>query len=113
METQHGMPLKALAEQAGLEVLNASSDFDRKLITTAVINRPGLQLTGFYTNFATERLQILGLNEDAYLRQFSEEERKTKLDALMASGVPAIVIAHDVNIPEGTLDSARMRRVQW
>lgn len=111
METEHGMPLKALVEQAGLEVLNASTDFDKKLITTAVINRPGLQLTGFYTNFTTERLQILGWNEDAYLQQFSEEERRAKLDKLMAAGVPAIIIAHDVNIPEGTLDSARENNI--
>ena len=107
MDTLHGMPLKLLAEQIGLEPLFTSTDYAKKLITTAVINRPGLQLTGFYTNFATDRLQILGWNEDAYLQQFSEEERRTKLDKLMASGVPAIIIAHDVNIPEGTLDSAR------
>lgn len=107
MDTLHGMPLKSLVEQTGLEVLNASSDYAKKLVTTAVINRPGLQLTGFFTNFAPERLQIVGLNEDAYLQQFSEEERRAKLGKLMACGVPAIIIAHDVNIPEGTLDSAK------
>ena len=44
MDTEHGITLKALAEQVGLEVLYASSDFASKLVTTAVINRPGLQL---------------------------------------------------------------------
>ena len=38
MGTEQGITLKSLADQVGLEVLYASSDYKTKLITTAVIN---------------------------------------------------------------------------
>ena len=107
MDTQRGMFLKQLVEETGLEILNRSSDYDTKVITTAVINRPGLQLTGFFDRFAPERIQIIGLNEDAYLQQFEIRERKHKFDELMRSGIPALIIAHDVEVLPDCVYSAK------
>lgn len=107
METKQGMLLCKLVEQLGLEVINTSSDYGTKLITSAVINRPGLQLTGFFSKFATDRIQIIGLNEDAYLQQFSTEERRRRFEGLMNSGIPALVIAHDVELPPDCVELAQ------
>ncbi|MGM9521352.1 MAG: HPr(Ser) kinase/phosphatase [Oscillospiraceae bacterium] len=98
METQNGMLLKDLVEEVGLQIVNRSTDFDKKLITTQVINRPGLQLTGFYEHFTTNRIQIIGINENAYLQNFTTEIRQQKFDDLMKSGIPALIIAHDVEM---------------
>ena len=39
------------------------------------INRPGLELSGFYENFAFQRIQIFGRGETAYL-----EKRRPEFD---------------------------------
>ena len=40
------------------------------------VNRPALQLTGFYDQFDNDRLQIIGNVEHAYLASLSEQEMK-------------------------------------
>ena len=37
-------------------------------VTTSDINRPGLQLAGFFDYFASERIQVLGKTEMTYLK---------------------------------------------
>ena len=39
------------------------------------VNRPALQLTGYYDQFDNDRLQIIGNVEHAYLASLSEQER--------------------------------------
>ncbi len=101
MEPENGMLLKSLVEEIGLQVVYKSTDYDRVVISSQVINRPGLQLTGFYDHFTANRLQIIGIIEDAYLHEFPEEVRQQKFYDLMESGIPALIIAHDVEtMPE-------------
>jgi HPr kinase/phosphorylase len=107
METQNGMLLKELVEQVGLQIVNRASNYESIKITTPVINRPGLQLTGFYEHFTTNRIQILGINEDAYIQNFPAEVRQQKFDALMQSGIPALIIAHDIEMLPEYLTSAQ------
>ncbi len=45
------------------------------------VNRPALQLTGFYDQFDNDRLQIIGNVEHAYLASLSEQERYEKIYA--------------------------------
>ena len=42
MAESTGMKLKDLVEEIGLQIENRSSDYERKRITTQVINRPGV-----------------------------------------------------------------------
>ncbi len=108
METQNGMLLKELVEEeAGLQIVNKSSDYETIIINTPVLNRPGLQLTGYYSHFTTNRIQVIGINETAYLMDISVEDRHRRIDNLMASGIPALIIAHDVEMLPEYASSAR------
>lgn len=63
-------------------------------IVSSSINRPGLQLAGFFDYFAAERLQVFGKVEISYLEQaLDEEERKTALEKLMSQNIPALIIS--------------------
>ena len=44
-------------------------------IVTPDINRPALQLTGYYEHFPNERVQIIGHVEFSYLQHLPGEER--------------------------------------
>jgi len=63
-------------------------------IVSSSVNRPGLQLAGFFDYFAAERLQVLGKVEFTYLAQaLDETQRKASLERLMSEEIPAIIIS--------------------
>lgn len=62
------------------------------------VERPGLQLAGgFFDYFDSRRIIVLGLSEYEYLRTFSSEERKEKLQKLFEHGeLPCILLSRDL-----------------
>ncbi len=63
-------------------------------IVSSSVNRPGLQLAGFFDYFAAERLQVLGKVEISYLTQALDEEARLKaLESLISQEIPAIIIS--------------------
>ena len=67
--------LKKMVETFGMEILHRGSDYDSAVITISDVNRPALQLVGFYDYFDDKRLQILGRGEIRYLERMTEAER--------------------------------------
>ena len=51
MEENKGVPLSSIIKEFKLEVLSQSSQFDKTKIQVTSINRPGLQLMGYYDYF--------------------------------------------------------------
>ena len=51
MAGKYSVKLKTLAEENGLTPLHTSEDYEERLLTTADVNRPALQLAGFYNYF--------------------------------------------------------------
>ena len=64
---RYTVPLQKIVTEQGLTVLHAAADYDAREISTADVNRPGLQLAGFYNYFDPERLQIIGRVESKFL----------------------------------------------
>jgi len=58
------------------------------------INRPGLELSGFYDNFAFQRIQIFGRGEMAYLEKLAREGKTETLETLFSSEIPCCVFTH-------------------
>ena len=66
--------VEAGRERLGLQVLAGGKGLERT-IEEPVVNRPGLALTGFWTNFAWQRVQIFGNAEMAYVDSMDSETR--------------------------------------
>ena len=71
--------------------LTPSIDIENRMIRTPDVNRPALQLTGYYNDFECDRVQIIGNVEHGYLRGLPEEERKATFARLLGTGIPCIV----------------------
>lgn len=107
MASKYSVKLKTIAEENNLVPLCTSKDYETRMLTTADINRPALQLAGFYNYFDPSRLQIIGRVESTYLELKSEEERRICFEALMEHDISALVICHGaVAFPE-CLEAAR------
>lgn len=56
-------------------------------------HRPGLSLTGYLKNHARKRILIFGKVEVEYLRDLDPEVRIKRIEALLSSETPAVIVA--------------------
>ena len=96
MPGKYSVKLKTIIEEHNLTPLHLSKDYETALVTTADINRPAMQLTGFYNYFDPKRIQIIGRVESTYLDTLTEEERLESLERFMKYDIAALVICHGV-----------------
>ena len=91
--------LKNMVETFNMEILHKGRDFDNTVVTISDVNRPALQLVGFYDYFDDKRLQILGRGEMRYLERMTEAERTRVFNKLLSYPFPALIIARDMEAP--------------
>ncbi len=99
--------LKQIAKELKLSPLNLSSDYDTAVITTADVNRPALQLTGFYDYFDPARVQLIGRVETTYLETLTLEQREQAFDKFMQHDIACLVICHECAAFEECIESAK------
>ena len=75
-------------------------------ITEPEVNRPGLQLAGYFRKFKNKRLQMIGNQEWYYLSEMEPDERRESLDKLFEQDVPAIIFAAGNEVFKEALESA-------
>jgi Hpr(Ser) kinase/phosphatase len=88
--------LSVLIERMQLKRLNPDVDDKKILIIHPDVNRPALQLTGFYDHFDNERIQIVGYVENAYLATLKPEEKREKYKKLLESNIPCLVFSRNL-----------------
>jgi HPr kinase/phosphorylase len=99
--------LAAIVERMGLmRVAGGHVDLAGIQVTTAEVNRPGLQLTGYTEHFSSDRLQIIGWTETAYLSGLEAELRATRLDDYFALGFPALIVARGLHVMPDMVQAA-------
>lgn len=96
MRSKYSVKLSTLVKEHKLTPLHTSQDYDSAVIKTADVNRPAMQLTGFYNYFDPKRLQIIGRVESTYLDSISPEQRYESLERFMSYDIAALVICHGV-----------------
>lgn len=82
---QHGVSL-------GLECIAGKSGMKRR-IKVPEAQRPGLSLGGYLKSYASKRILIFGKVEMEYLRDLDQVIRVDRLDALLSTSTPAVIIA--------------------
>ena len=101
------LKLSYLVEKLGLKTVyvpgGGSENCDDIDIITSEVNRPGLALTGYFTDFEKDRLQLMGNAEHGYLESLTPDDIKAKVDALFSRKFPALIICQGIKaIPEIT-----------
>lgn len=103
--------LKKLVDKMKLESLTPEIDVESKRITQTDLNRPALQLTGYFEHFDATRLQVIGFVEYTYLEGVSDEIKKDIYEKLLSYNVPAVVFSRDLQPDEIFLEAARRHGV--
>ena len=76
-------------------------------ITSTDVNRPGLQLNGFFDFFDRSRIQIIGKSEMAFLQKFKDDEIAAKVDKYFSYKPPLIIISTSLEPLPQMLESAK------
>ncbi|MHC1786526.1 MAG: HPr(Ser) kinase/phosphatase [Christensenellales bacterium] len=80
-------------------------------LTSAEINRPGLEFVGFFDHFAYERPQVMGNVEMSYLDSLSAKERRLCLERFFTYDIPTIIICRGLTPHQELVDLAREKDV--
>ena len=66
---EYKLPLKKVIEEFELEKIYETDDLDSVMITNTDVNRPGLQMVGFFDYFDPSRIQVFGMVENTRERR--------------------------------------------
>jgi HPr kinase/phosphorylase len=91
--------LSKLIEQMKLENITPELDCKHIKICQPDVNRPALQLAGFFDYFDSDRLQVIGHVENAYMEKMEKDHGIGILTKLMDCKVPCIVFCRNLEIP--------------
>ena len=80
---------------------------DTAEIDSSDLNRPGLQMSGFFEYFAVNRIQLFGMVEMTYLQTLDPETRLERLDRFFSHPIPCVLIGRNLTPPDEFLECAR------
>ena len=92
----YSVPIRTMMEKFDLTIVTETVDVSEKVLEHPQINRPALQLAGFFDYFDSDRLQIIGIVEYTYLERMAEDVRRERLRKLFAYKIPCLVICRDL-----------------
>lgn len=89
---QHGQYL-------GLDLIAGGNGLSRR-INKAEVQRPGLSLAGYMRGFVSARLLVIGKQEIEYLRELDPKVRLARLQSILSSSTPAVIVARGFRPPK-------------
>jgi len=101
---------KDLHGHFNMELVAGEGGLDRK-ITTSDISRPGIEMTGYYAFYASERLQLIGRKEMSYFLELDTESRLDRLRHLFTDETPGFIIARGMEVPVEFIEEGNRRNM--
>ena len=100
MRTNFTIGLSKIISEFSLEVLNMPQTDEEIMVSSAEVNRPGLQMAGYFEFFDDTRIQIIGKSEESFLKRFTEEKAEQRLRELFSRKPVAVVICRNLEVSE-------------
>ncbi len=111
MSAEFSVPLSEIVNRLNLSKVYIAENYEERSISTVEINRPGLELTGYFEFFDNKRIQVLGNTEFAYLGRFGTEAQRMVIDSIFSFCPPAVIICRDIEPSNAILESAKLHKV--
>lgn len=103
--------LSKLIDKMKLKNLTPNIPIETIKITQPDINRPALQLAGFFEHFEATRVQIIGFVEYTYLQSLEPERKREVYEQLLSHEIPCIVFCRDLEPDELMIKTAEEKNV--
>ncbi len=88
--------LKTIIEKMKLENLTPELDIKKIRISQPDINRPALQLAGYFEHFEATRLQVIGFVEYSYMEAFPKNKKEQMYREFLSFDIPGVVFCREL-----------------
>jgi len=103
--------LQDIVEKMNLKNLTPDIDMSERKVEVPDINRPALQLAGYFDHFDSDRVQLIGYVEYSYLEKLKDDRREELYEQLLSHDVPCIVFSRDLQPDDMLLKKANEKGV--
>ncbi len=79
-----------------LENLTPELDIKKIRISQPDINRPALQLAGYFEHFEATRLQVIGFVEYTYMESFPDDKKEEMYREFLSFDIPGVVFCREL-----------------
>ncbi|MGV3129705.1 HPr(Ser) kinase/phosphatase [Staphylococcus simulans] len=97
---------RALVNRFKLNLAAGKEGLDRPIHNTD-ISRPGLEMAGYFSHYASDRIQLLGTTELSFYNLLPDKERHGRLRKLCRPDTPAIIVTRGIEPPEELVNAAK------
>ena len=100
MRTNYTISLDRIISEFSLEILNLPQGAENNKISSTEVNRPGLQMAGYFEFFDKTRIQIIGKSEESFLKRFTVEKAELRLRELFSRKPAAVIICRNMEVSD-------------
>lgn len=93
---KNGVSVSKMVELLDLKVYTDNIDLKKRKIQSADINRPALQLAGYFQHFESSRVQVIGNVEYFYTRQLEDGVKIPIYKELLSYDIPCIIFSRNL-----------------
>lgn len=95
-ENMAAVKLADIIEHENLENLTPEIDIKKIKVTQPDINRPALQMAGYFEHFEATRLQIIGFVEYSYMESLTETRQEIIYERLLDNPIPGVIFCREL-----------------
>lgn len=103
--------LSVVADKLHLKNFTEELNLEEHFVSMADVNRPALQLNGFYEHFEENRIQMIGMVEYAYMNNKPVEERAKIYQKLLSYDIPCLIFCRGIVPEQSLMDVAHERKI--
>ncbi|WP_108671606.1 HPr(Ser) kinase/phosphatase [Peribacillus acanthi] len=101
---------KDLMEKFDLELVSGEEGINRS-ITTSDLNRPGIEMAGFFEYYPAERIQLIGKTELSFYDTLTKSEQRHRMEKLCTDITPGIIVTRGFEVPEELIEFSERESV--
>ena len=111
MEELYTVELSKVIKEFHLETIYLPDLPENIKISCSRVNRPGLQMVGFYDHYEEARLQIIGKVEHLFISRLEPEERSRRLEDFFRSSPVGVIITSSIEVSQEMVSIAEKYKV--
>ena len=104
--TQKEVSVAKIAKTMNLKNFTEGVSLKKRHVSVTEVNRPALQLNGYFEHFAAGRVQIIGMVEFAYLQQMTTERKIAAYKKLLSFDIPCVIFCRGFQPDDDFLEIA-------
>ena len=101
-----GVGIEKIVKKLQLKKYIEDMELKGHRIRLADVNRPALQLSGYFEHFEQSRVQIIGMVEYTYLQHLNDSEKDSIYSRFLKYDIPCVIFCRDLQPDEDFLQIA-------